>query len=705
MEMTSWQTSLRDLLFVVFKRRWSVLVIVAGGVMGVLFWMILIREETYEATARILVKIGHEQSNASNVALPSLLITGERIQDVNSEVEILTSTDLLQQLIDDFGLDQPKPPNPPPPRLVPRIRYEIRRVMAWFRGWKDRILIMVGFKEQFTLRESALVELRQRLVVEPGRNSNVITVRLRVGQRQNAGALLNGLLNRYLTFRLGIYRQSGAEGFFQRAVEQKSEALREAEQDLRAFENQWDISAIEKQKEVLLTQIAEAQADSTNAEIEFREASERVLRSEAEMNSDEPDVATIGSFSANSFPANLLAQLAELQREREGLRMTELDSGMRISNNRKQFNVLMEMLTVHLKSALSEKRDVYEKRTSVLKELEAKVSSLKAKETEWTSLKRKVQVSEHSFFTFREKMENAVATASLEEQNIVSVAVLERPIDPLMPLGMSKLRILGLTIILTLFAAVAWLSVAEYLDHHVFTAADIEKHVGSPVLEAIPAMKQASLFPLHPGNSGPDEPYRKAAWVLANPTGHGPLGTVFFSGTARGDGTTSTVLAIAQQLSANYGLRTLVLELERSHPVCVNEFDLDSERTLEAYLEGKLGAKECVQPHNSGVFFLPAHPSGGRHKLSQKKLTGLLDEVSPDFDLILVDSPPVLASDSLPIRGVIKKAVLVVESGQRCYELLARVRQELAAENVELVGAVLSKQKRYIPSWIYRWLL
>jgi len=705
MDLTTWQTSSRDLLIVVFKRRWSVLTIVLGGLLGVLFWMFFIRGEVYEVTAKVLVKIGHEQSNPSAVGAPPILITGERSQDVNSEVDILQSTDLLQAFVDHFRLDQPAPPKPPPPRLVARMRYEIRKVVRLVRTWKDNVLIKLGFKDQLSPREAVLAELSRRLGVTPERNSNVITVRLRVEQRQDSSVLLNKLLDLYITFRLRIYGGRGTEEFFHREVETRSTSLRQAEQELRSFEEKWNISAIEKQKEVLLDQIAAAQTTLTDAEIGLRETADRVRRAEAVMKSDEPDVAAVGAFPANSFPAAVLAELAALQREREHLRMTELDSGMRIRNNRKQFQVLMEMVSAHLKSALAEKQATGEKRKEVLADFQKKVRELKDREAEWSAFKRKVRVSEDSYLAYRKKMEDATATGSLEAQNIGSVAVLEHALDPVVPVGMSKIRILGLTLILTLFAAVAWLSVTEYLDHRIYTAEDLEKHLASPVLEVVPVVKRRARLASRSGSLPTGEAYRRVAWALANPAGPTPLSSVFFSSATRGEGATTALLAVSRHLSKDHGLKTLVLELDRTHPLSEDQSVLDPECTLEAYAAGKLSADQCIRQHESGVFFLPVLSSTGHRLLDPSQLRRLLEEVRPGFAVALVDAPPISTPDSLPILSVIKNAVLVVESGRTRYEMLEPVKRQLAAENVSLAGVILNKHKRYVPGWIYRWLL
>ena len=117
-------------------------------------------------------------------------------------------------------------------------------------------MIAAGLKESLTPRQKALAQFRSALVVTPERNSNILTVHLFVGQREYGAPLLNRLLELYETFRLKSYRGAGASGFFHDEADRSAAALKSAEEALRQFENQWNLSAIQKQKEVLLEQIA-----------------------------------------------------------------------------------------------------------------------------------------------------------------------------------------------------------------------------------------------------------------------------------------------------------------------------------------------------------------------------------------------------------------------------------------------------------------
>src|SRR5579864_1483338 len=120
--MDSWQTTSRDLWIVVRRHIWSALAILLVSMFGLFFWLFFIREDTFDTMAKILVRIGNEQASPANMSKSSVLITGDRVEDVTSEADILRSADLLDQVITEMKLDQPLPPKPVPVKLLPRIK-------------------------------------------------------------------------------------------------------------------------------------------------------------------------------------------------------------------------------------------------------------------------------------------------------------------------------------------------------------------------------------------------------------------------------------------------------------------------------------------------------------------------------------------------------------------------------------------------------
>jgi Mrp family chromosome partitioning ATPase len=202
-----------------------------------------------------------------------------------------------------------------------------------------------------------------------------------------------------------------------------------------------------------------------------------------------------------------------------------------------------------------------------------------------------------------------------------------------------------------------------------------------------------------------DESYRKAALFLSKLVADGRRSLLFCSARTR-EGTTTAVLSLAHQLQDSYGLRPLVIELNRRKQALARLFKLDPAQTLDDALNRSKPVAECIQVTASGLSVIAGGGRAARpHPQLAVELDRLLREVEDAFDVVLVDAPPLLTQADAIIAGtVVRTLILVVEAGRTNYEVLDRVKRELATEQITIAGTVLVKHKRFIPRWIDWWL-
>jgi polysaccharide biosynthesis protein PslE len=486
---TIFHITARDLLQVVFKRKLSFLLVTLATFVAGAFWIFFIRDDTYQVSAKLMVRIGHEQASTASVSGPPIMITGERMQDVNTEADILASTDLIARVVDHFKLYGPDQREARPDGLIKGLKHDIRWWLRDLREWRDEQLIRFGLRERIDRREMIINLFRAALDVHSEKNSNVVTATLNVPARKDASRLLNTLLDFYQVFRLDLYRDNGTKEFFRTEAGGAGAQLRQAEDELKILEETSNISALEKQKELLLSEISTLEREAKQAAIEAQETQEKVNRVRSEMQAKDPNFASLGAFAANSFPDHLLQQLAALDREREVLRMTEMDSSTRIRNNRSQFQVILGMIATNLRSVAAERQSVYEARLRDLAARRAELNALQEKQTTWTALKRKVRILEENYLINRRKLDESAASVAMEKQKISNVAVVQHAVDPIEPLGISKVKLLGLAMFVALIAALSWIAIAEFFDHAVYTPEALEQRLGLRVLGVVPVGK------------------------------------------------------------------------------------------------------------------------------------------------------------------------------------------------------------------------
>jgi len=323
------------------------------------------------------------------------------------------------------------------------------------------------------------------------------------------------------------------------------------------------------------------------------------------------------------------------------------------------------------------------------------VRALQDKEGEWNALKRRVKMTEESYLDFRKRAEENTASSVMEDQKIGNISIIQHATDPTEAAGLSKIRLLALGLLFSLIAATAWVGVADFFDASIYTSSDVQKHLGAAPLEVVPVLKDRY-------RSGPwksyrrSDAFRKTAWTLANSLPD-RAGVVHFISASRREGVTTAAELTAEHLANAQKLRPLVIELDRQCPTYAKRFGLLSDRTLNAFTPDR-DAASCIYTEG-GVAFAALREDAGT-AVDPLRLAEFLKTVRPNYDVVLLEGPPLSDPDTLPISALADGVVLVVAIGRTSFKILERARQEMTAKNLSILGTILNKQKRYIPSWV-----
>lgn len=479
------QPRVGDLLFVLFKWKWSIFTITTVILLGSLFWLMVIREEVYMTEAKVLVKVGHEQAAPSTVLSQQPNTVGYRSADVKSEIDILKSTELIGVVIDKYGLDKLKPA-PVPTGFIKLTKYRLKQVVRSIRDGIDEAMISVGLRERLSPREATLAALSQGLDVKALEGSNTVVAQWFLPFRLGSSTVLNALLDEYLKFRLSIYRDRGNE-FFRSAMAERSRDLEKAESQMNQYERSSAITNQPVQKELLLQNIAELERERHQAESEYKEAQSKVDLLAQELKKDKPNFGALGGFDQSPFQRSLMIEIAGLEKKRQELLLTEMDKSDRITNVTSQISLLANMLTANLKSVLAEKEARFNATHAEVQRLQAVLGGLHDREVPWTDMQRRVKQLEDEYHFFRKKYEESTATRTAVEQQLSgNVAVIERAIDPVQPAGTRKTVYLGIALIAAIVTALAFVTIGEFFDHRMYTADQLERYIQAPVLATVP---------------------------------------------------------------------------------------------------------------------------------------------------------------------------------------------------------------------------
>ncbi|MGE9267428.1 MAG: GumC family protein [Verrucomicrobiales bacterium] len=261
----------------------------------------------------------------------------------------------------------------------------------------------------------------------------------------------------------------------------------------------------------------------------------------------------------------------------------------------------------------------------------------------------------------------------------------ESPVFPNVTLNL----ILGAGIGLIFGVGIAFL--LEHLDTSVKSLEDVERYLQVPVLAVIP--KDVGVLHKQSGMSPDAEAYRilrtNIEFNRKNPEDNSI--TVVSGGAGEGKSTTLVNLAY---VCAQGGYTTLMIDADLRRPRLHTFFDINNSVGLTNYLTTELALEDVIlQTPVDNLYFMPSGilPADAAGILNSRRMSELLQDVKQRFDLVLVDSPPILGvSDASVLASEMDLTMVVVQHRKLPRNMLMRVKQ--AVENVggHVIGVVLN---------------
>lgn len=184
---------------------------------------------------------------------------------------------------------------------------------------------------------------------------------------------------------------------------------------------------------------------------------------------------------------------------------------------------------------------------------------------------------------------------------------------------------------------------------------------------------------------------------LANPV-------VVVTSAQAGEGKTWTCAGLATSL-ASIGQRIVAVDFDLRNPSLHRRLGGHNDTGVTSVLRDNAPLADCLQyiqlqtPGNEGrgLYLLPAGPPvpAPSELLSATRTRRLLDGLAAQADVVLLDSPPVLAiADTLEIGRMAAGALLVVEARHTEVGVAQRAKDTLIQNQTRLLGVVVNKVPR-----------
>jgi succinoglycan biosynthesis transport protein ExoP len=560
-------------------------------------------------------------------------------------------------------------------------------------------------------REAAIkgapINLRH-LTIERSPNTYLLIITYKDKNPQVAADVANAIADSYLReiFETRIREAGRLTSSMERQLidlKQKMEtthtALMAYQRDLGTADPEQKTSVLVARLQALNTENSAAEADRIAKEAVYREAKDGSLP-EVEVSSQSSDLshdvenlqaakanlATVGATYGDHHPEYLKAE-AQADEARTALDESRQNVSTRIAVDYRQTLARERMLT------------------AAVAETKQQVDDLTAQSFDYLQLKHEADTAERVYEDLFAKIKQSGINSELQN-NIIRLAdsarPAARPIFPNWPM------IVGLSMAFFSLSCAAWVGSAELTDGSAKEGEAVQEAFGIPVVCALPRVANMELR-LALGADGMrlagtrwrnlqngffDEGVRHLRGYLMLSVQAKAPHSVLITSALPGEGKTSLAIALAM-VSAEQGKRTLLIDGDLRQPSIERLVRLDPDAGLAEVLAQRNHWRDATRPVVSrpNLFVLGSGlPLPLALALIGPQIRAILAQATKEFDLVVVDSPPLLGcAETLELAAATEVTVLAVRSGHTTMKSLGTTVETLRRVNVPIAGIVLNQ--------------
>nr|WP_314445190.1 polysaccharide biosynthesis tyrosine autokinase [uncultured Sphingomonas sp.] len=233
----------------------------------------------------------------------------------------------------------------------------------------------------------------------------------------------------------------------------------------------------------------------------------------------------------------------------------------------------------------------------------------------------------------------------------------------------------------------------DLLRDTIRTREDMRTKLGLACIGQIPKRQTKGDFveDLKDPGSLVSEAYSATAAALRFTTEHGAPRTMMVTSTSPAEGKSSSALALAQNF-ARRGVNVLLIDADLRKPAFRAASEDIGLTKLLTNDEDLLGHVAPTQFDNLSLLPCGALPPNPADLLSTSRFGAIIDEALLHFQMVIVDSPPVMGLADAPlIAHTCRNVLFVVESGKTRTRQAAEALNNLEASGAHLVGGLLTK--------------
>jgi polysaccharide biosynthesis transport protein len=525
--------------------------------------------------------------------------------------------------------------------------------------------------------------------------------------------------------------RQNARQLLQRELEGLEKRVQQAEKALVSYAQAHGIPATEQGVSLVQQKLSAVGGQLSQAETDLFVTQVRLEMLRNASLADFPEGLVTGVISG------LMSRLVQLENELTVLRTKFGENWPAVVQKRTEITLAQDQLEREKATALAQAREqalldyraADNKRKLIASSLEQQkrlANEAESASVQYNILRREVETNRKMYEGMLQRLEQTNVTTGME---FGGIRITERAGPSRLPESPNVKWNLSLACLLGLGLGVCIAFARDFWDTSVSTIDELEQLTFVPVLGTVPQIPSLEssrrLLPRMRTRLAGDQPapaplalreavpagvagppvHRMASNAVAAEAVRNVCASILLSRSGRpprvlmvtsavtGEGKTTVVRELGQAF-AEGGAKTLLVECDMRRPSFGSTFGVGSEGGLSLYLSGHVEAAPTIHPtSHSNLFVVAAGPPAPNPPalLNSDKLKSFLGDMTSSFRFIILDAPPALPlADARVLAPLAEGVILVVRAGLASKQMVRRVCAVLSDTGTNMLGAVLN---------------
>ncbi len=576
--------------------------------------------------------------------------------------------------------------------------------------------------------DSLVILLDKKVSVEQKRGLDIIDITAESPSPYEAALIANSYAQQYRNLNLEVNRNqlTFVKNFLGKQKSEKQKELSTAEDSLRNFQEKGGIVALDEQATALIDQLSQFEAKMNAAKIDYMASNNILTQYKSELKKQDPRMANyLESLTSETYIAALQKQLAELQINKD-MALANTNSKIDVSAKIKEYDQKIS----DLKSKLNDKIEVIKagifasspeevkelsqkiieedvKNSSLfttingLKDIvdnyEKKFNKLPKTSIELARLQRNREFLEKLYSLVESKYQEAVINEQSQPGNVLIVDKGRIPDKPAKP-NRKLLVLIGL--VLGLGLAFGYILIKDYFDDTVKTPEDIQRKninvlAWIPRIEGINTRGKVEFIVANKPKSIPSEAFKALRTrVQFSNVDIDSFKTILITSATPQEGKTVISLNLAGSF-AQADKNVLLVDCDLRKPRMHGIFGVNKNPGLVNYLFNQVSLDEILWRsdliENFSYITSGTIPPNPAEVLQSKAMQNFLDSMRNRFDMIIIDSPPIISvTDSEILSRMVDGSILVVSAENTEIDMMKHAVELMKNEKSPFLGVVLN---------------